>query len=218
MARRQPISPLRNSESLGRKAGRKPPRSITLIVCEGETEEAYFQAARRHFGLTSAEVAVAENTVGAAPISVVQCAETKCAELGSYDKVYCVFDRDGHESFGRARSKIAALASRKRTPLPIEEAISVPCFELWVLLHHERTDAPFARCADVVDAIRRRHLPDYRKADVGVSRQLVARVETAVRNADWLEARREANGDNPCTSVHRIIHRFQEAAEQQQTT
>ena len=215
MARRQPISPLRNGASLQRKSGRKPPRSITLIVCEGETEEAYFQAARRHFGLTSAEVVVAENTVGAAPISVVQCAETKCAEPGGYDKVYCVFDRDGHESFDRARSKIEALAGRRRAPLPIEAAISVPCFELWVLLHHERTDAAFARCQEVVDRIRHRHLPGYRKADATVSRQLVALIETAVRNADWLEALREANDGNPYTSVHRIIRRFREAAEQQ---
>jgi hypothetical protein len=140
MARRMPISKLRDRGSFRRTAGQKPPRSITLIVCEGETEQEYFEAARLKYGLTTAEIVLAENTKGAAPISVVACAEEKCAERGGYDQIYCVFDRDGHESFDRARARIATLAGRKNKPLPVRDAISIPCFEFWVLLHHERTD------------------------------------------------------------------------------
>ncbi len=51
-----------------------------MIVCEGETEEGYFDAARAHFNLTTAEVMIADNTKGPAPISVVDCAE----ELGIF--------------------------------------------------------------------------------------------------------------------------------------
>ena len=109
MMRRIPISKLRASGSFRRTAGRKPPRSITLIVCEGETEQEYFEAARIKYGLTTAEIILADNTIGPAPISVVECAEGKCAERGGYDKVFCVFDRDGHESFDRARKKIKTL-------------------------------------------------------------------------------------------------------------
>lgn len=120
---------IRGVRSLRRKPGRKPSRSITLIVCEGKTEQVYFNAARIHYGLNTAEVIVADNTVGSAPISVVQCAEAKSKERGGYDTIYCVFDRDGHESFGRARERIRALAGRNRNKLPIREALSIPCFE-----------------------------------------------------------------------------------------
>lgn len=211
MARRKPISPLRDKKSLHRVAGKKAPRSITLIVCEGETEEEYFQAARIHYGLTTAEVIVAPNTVGPAPISVVECAEKKCAEQGGYDQVFCVFDRDGHESFERARDKLSALANRKRNALPIGEAISVPCFELWVLLHFERTDAPFNRCNDVIARVRV-HLPGYQKADATICRQLVGSVGVALENADWLERRAADNAFNPYTSIHRVLEHFAQVA------
>jgi len=62
MARRTPISNLRGSGSFRRTSGQKPPRSITLIVCEGETEQEYFEAARIKYGLTTAEIILAENT------------------------------------------------------------------------------------------------------------------------------------------------------------
>ncbi len=205
MARRQPISTLRGRRSFRRRAGRKTPRSVTLIVCEGETEQEYFDAARIHYALSTAEVIVAENTVGSAPISVVQCAEKKCAERGGYDKVYCVMDRDGHGSFDQARVAIKTLAGRTRKPLPIEEAVSIPCFEVWVLLHFERADPPFTRCDDVIQRIRDKHMTNYEKADTAVVRQLMQRIDDAVANAEWLEGRAVTNNHNPFTSVHRVV-------------
>ncbi|TRZ65067.1 MAG: RloB domain-containing protein [Rhodocyclaceae bacterium] len=207
------ISKLRDSASFLRKPGKKPPRSITLIVCEGETEQQYFQAARIKYELTTAEILLAENTVGSAPISVVECAERKCAEPGSYDQIYCVFDRDGHESFDRARAKIKVLAGRKRNPLPIHEAVSIPCFEFWVLLHHEKTDSPFINCANVIDKVRI-HIPLYEKANAAISRKLMARVEVALENADWVEGRTAINDYNPYTSVHRVLRHFALVASQ----
>lgn len=217
MARRIPISKLRGSGSFRRTAGQKPPRSITLIVCEGETEQVYFEAARIKYGLTTAEAILAENTKGPAPISVVGCAEGKCAERGGYDRIYCVFDRDGHESFDRAREKIESLAGRKKKPLPIQEAISIPCFELWVLLHYEKTDAPFIHCANVIDRLRN-HMPGYEKADAAIARQIVARVADALGNADWLEARAVNNNYNPYTSVHKVLRHFETVAGQKENS
>ncbi len=198
---------------LQRRAGQKPPHSITLIVCEGETEQVYFDAVRIRYGLTRAEVMLDDNTEGAAPISVVRCAEKKCAEAGGYDQVFCVFDRDGHESFTRACEQVLALASRKDKPLPIKAIISIPCFELWVLLHFEKMDAPFDRCDDVVARVRT-HMLGYLKADTVISRQLMERVETAVSNAEWLEQQAATNNYNPYTSVHHVLRHFETVANQ----
>lgn len=210
MARHVPISAVRGSGSFRRPVGQRAPRSITLVVCEGETEQEYFEEARIRYGLTTAEIILAENTRGPAPISVVESAVAKCAERGGYDRIYCVFDRDGHESFDRARAKIRSLANRRRSPLPIHEAISVPCFEFWVLLHFERTDRPFNRCSDVIRRVRDLHMPGYQKADAVIARQLIARVQDAVGNADWVEARADSNDYNPYTSVHKVLRHFEQ--------
>jgi RloB-like protein len=179
-------------------------------VCEGETEQGYFEAARIHFQLTTAEVVVADNTKGAAPISVVECAEERAAEQGGYDTIFCVFDRDGHESFDRARTKIRRLASRSRNRLNMHEVVSVPCFELWVLLYFERTDRPFQRCADVIGQIRREHLNGYVKADDGVTKHLMLRVETALANARWLKGRTGIGEENPSTSVNAVMQHMKD--------
>lgn len=208
------ISKLRSHGSFRRRAGKKSPRSITLIVCEGETEQEYLRAARIHYGLTTAEIILAENTKGSAPISVVECAKEKSGEPGSYDKIYCVFDRNSHSSFDKARQTIRTMANRKKKPLPIEEAISIPCFEVWVLLHFERTDAPFDCCANVIDRVRN-HIPGYEKADNAIARQLIAHIDTAIEHAAWLEARAGNNDDNPYTSVQQILRHFKAVAGQE---
>ncbi|MHB1267794.1 MAG: RloB family protein [Acidithiobacillus ferriphilus] len=207
------ISKLRGINELKRRPGQKPPQSIILIVCEGETEQEYFKAVRTHYRLTGAEVVIAKNTKGSAPISVVECAEEKCAEPGGYDRVYCVFDRDEHESFARARSRIRSLAGRKRKPLPIEEAISIPCFEFWVLLHYEQTDSPSNRCDEMKDRVRR-HISDYQKADAATARRLMDKLAVALNNASWLENRGANNNNNPYTSVHKTILHLSEVARQ----
>lgn len=204
MARR----PLRTTRALLRQIGARPPRSITLIVCEGETEQAYFEAARVTHGLSTTEVVCADNTHGPAPISVVECAERKCQEVGGYDHVFCVFDRDGHESYQRARKRVQTLANRTKKPLPIRDVVSVPCFEFWVLLHLERTDKPFDRCADVIAHVRR-HQPGYKKADTATVAQLMPRLATAIANAEWVEQRSNETGSDSITTVHHIIRHFE---------
>ena len=199
------ISRLRGRSSFERKQGNRKPRSITLIVCEGETERTYFEAVRLLHGLRPAEVVVAENTHGSAPISVVECAEQKSKEVGGYDFIFCVFDRDTHESFSRAREKIKTLAGRSKKPLPIQEIVSIPCFEVWVLLHFERSDAAHSNCAAVIERIRDSYLPDYAKAESRTANKLMARIDEAIGSATWLEERAETNGWNPYTSAHRLM-------------
>lgn len=157
---------------------------------------------RRHLGLTAAEVIVAENNVGAAPISIVECAEKRAKEQGGYDHIFCVFDRDEHESFQRALARISLLAHRSRNALPVRATTSVPCFEIFVLLHFEQTDAPFKSCAHVIDRVRQ-HAPGYQKSNERTAAELMNRLEQALANAHWLAARE--TGGNPETSLHLLV-------------
>lgn len=206
------ISRLRGRGSFRRKQGHQKPRAITLVVCEGETERAYFEAARLHFRLPRTEVVVAESDEGTAPINVVDCAERKSAERGGYDQIFCVFDRDQHADFERARTRIRTLAARRARPLPMAEAVSIPCFEFWILLHYEKTDASFATCDEVIRRIRNQHVSGYTKADAAFCRSLMSRLNVALANADWLEARAQDNGYDPYTTAYEVI-RFLQAAE-----
>lgn len=207
MARRH-VSVIRRGPSFRRRPGSKPPRSITLIVCEGETEQAYFRAARQRYRLTTAEIVIADNTKGSAPESVVQLAEEKYRDDGGYDKVFCVFDRDSHESYQRARDRIVQLRTRTRNRIPIEDAVSLPCFEVWILLHYEQTDRPFNRCVEVIQRIRQAHIPGYEKANGEIAAALMERVDTALANADWLANRAEITNHNPFTAVQPVIRHF----------
>jgi len=68
-----------------------PRVSITLVVCEGETEQLHFQAVRLHLELTTAEVVIPDNDTDSAPISVVRLSEAKCREPGRIRQgVLCV--------------------------------------------------------------------------------------------------------------------------------
>jgi hypothetical protein len=209
---RRNVSFIRRGSSFRRRPGSKPPRSVTLIVCEGETEQLYFKAARQRYRLTSAEIVIADNTRGSAPESVVQLAEERYRDNDGYDKVFCVFDRDGHESYQRARDRVLHLRTRTKNPLPIDDAISFPCFEVWILLHYERTDRPFNRCTDVVQRIRQTHIQGYEKADEDVAGVLMDRVEVALANAEWLAARAQITNYNPFTAVQAVIRHLSNVA------
>lgn len=198
----------RRADSFRRRPGRRTPRPITLIVCEGDTERVYFEAVRASLGLSTAEVVIPDAASRSAPINVVNAAAAKAKERGGYDYICCVFDRDRHESFDRARRKLQDLARR----WTVREAVSIPCFEVWILLHHERTDAPFTQCDDVITRIRQ-HLPHYTKADAEIARGLINRITDALDNAHWLESRRATTGDNPSTSIHHLMQHLQALAD-----
>jgi hypothetical protein len=84
------------------------------------------------------------------------------------------------------------------------EVTSAPCFEIWVLLHFEQTDAPFVACQNVIHRVQT-HLPGYQKADPETVKQLLPQLEYAMTNAHWLSSRAGIADENPITSVHRVI-------------
>ena len=51
-------------------------------------------------------------------------------------------------------------------------------------------------------------MPEYEKADATVAGKLMAKVEDAIGNADWVEGRAENNAYNPYTSVHPVLKHF----------
>lgn len=204
-------------ELLRRKAQRKGADRL-LIVCEGsKTEPLYLGEIRQQLRLPSANVQVQPAVYGTEPLRIVEYAEHLFTQgqrafgihARSFDRVVAVFDRDEHHTYHAALQRIAALNGRlendERIKVPFEAVVSVPCFELWLLLHFEDVLAPLHR-EDAVARLRT-HLAGYAKgkgSHWGVTR---ARLDFATQRAEALVAsgHSAADGTQPYTNMHELV-------------
>ena len=207
-------------ELLRRKAQRQPAERL-LIVCEGsKTEPLYLGEIRQQLRLPSANVQVQPAAYGTEPIRIVEYAERLFTEgqraLGiharSFDRVVVVFDRDEHHSYHAALQRVAALNGRlendERVKVPFEAVVSVPCFELWLMLHFEDVFAPLQR--DEALARLRAHLAGYVKGQGSHWAATRDRLDAATGRANALVAAGHTaeEGTQPYTNMHELVHRL----------
>lgn len=196
----------RSVRSLQRKHGKRTGQRV-LVVCEGKrTEPAYFEALKNELKLTGVTVDVV-SPHGTAPNNVVDCAARKAKDATKngipYDRVWCVFDHDNHATYGSART-----SADKGT---IDTAVSVPCFEIWVLLHFQYSTRAFASGDQVIAELRKNScVPDYEKNDRWCWTKLVPKRDQAIKNAQKLEQFHKDNGNDPAetspsTGVHKLV-------------
>ena len=160
----------RAAGKLARKRGKRPPYPRILIVCEGKkTEPQYFEEIRIQNRVPSADVKIVHSEFGTQPRQVVDYAEMLFKKSKAYEHVYAVFDRDQHATYHDALTRAAALngalRNDERKPVSFTAIPSVPCFELWLLLHYANIQAYFER--DEIYRRLREHLPQYQKGARG---------------------------------------------------
>jgi hypothetical protein len=184
-----------------------------LIVCEGEkTEPEYFEGLKKACRLSSANITIVPGD-GNDPVSIVKHALAEYRK-GGYDRVFCVFDRDGHANYHEALDRAASSPPGKKGRL--EAVTSVPCFEIWVLLHFAYSTASFMKtgnksaCDNVINKVLV-HLPEYQKAMLGVFAKLQPHTDRAAIHADRLARHnRDTGSDNPATGVHELVKYLRE--------
>ena len=209
MSRRKP----RSARTYRRQEEIREPYDVVLIVCEGKkTEPEYFEGLKRAYRLSGANIKVVPGD-GNDPVSIVKHALAEYRK-GGYDRVFCVFDRDGHANYQQALDLVGNLPLGRKGKLVAIN--SVPCFEIWVLLHFDYSTAPFvvsggrSACDNVIAAIRR-HMPGYRKALEGLFEQLQPHVENALIHGPRLaQHNRDTGSDNPATKVHELVKYLRE--------
>jgi RloB-like protein len=198
----------RSAKTFARRAPTREPYDVVLIVCEGtKTEPNYLRGLRLAYSLSSTNIIILHGGV-TDPRSIVEFA---LSEMGKdpYDRVYCVFDRDGHQTYDEALSLIATSAEGRAGRLVA--ITSLPSFEVWLLLHFIFTSSPFAAtgsrsAGDNVMAELLKHMADYQKAHKGVFEALASRLNTAIANAKRLERHNRAAGtNNPHTKMHELV-------------
>ena len=157
-----------------------------LILCEGETEENYFNGLiyqpkyKRKFQSISIRVFKPKNH---SPYGMVKEAKRMIgiakSEKNPYDFVWVMFDKDGHakipEAFELART----------SPTEINIAFTIPCFEYFVLLHFDKTTEPFTKCDDVIHQIKKNWLPNYEKA-TNIFDILLPKKNDGLAHSEWV--------------------------------
>jgi hypothetical protein len=170
--------------------------------------------------LPSANVQVQPAAYGTEPLGIVEYAERLFTtgqralgiHAGSFDRVVVVFDRDRHHTYHAALQRVAArngrLQNDERVKVPFEAVVSVPCFELWLLLHFEDVFAPLHR--DDAVARLRAHLAGYAKGRGSHWDATRARLHDAMHPTEALAAAGStaADGMQPYTNMHELVHRL----------
>ena len=205
----------RKATELARHKARRKPYAKVLIVCEGEkTEPLYFEGLQDHYGLNSANVEICGEN-GTDPLSIFEHAKHRYGKErnagDSFDRVYCVFDKDTHSNY------IAVVDSIKSaTPKGVYFAIpSIPCFEYWFLLHFNYTTKPYNplphnSVCDQVIADLRNYMPEYAKGACNSFQILIEQLDFAKQNAARALSEAEAiHTDNPSTHVHELVEFLQ---------
>lgn len=207
----------RRSGAFERRSRNESERPRFLIVCEGaKTEPNYFEEARLAYRIGTAEIEICGKECGSAPMSVVEFAEKRYQERkGCYERVFCVFDRDSHESYDAALARVKARAADG-----FEAVYSIPCFEFWILLHFRESRKPYVKegnkspCAALLDDLEAEaDFAGYKKGATGVFNLLAGRLDDARKRANRLLADSENTGEvNPSTVAHRLVDALAELA------
>jgi len=205
----------RESKRLERKKAKRSAYEKVLIVCEGEkTEPNYFNELIQFYELNTANVAV-DGTSGSSPRSVyeraVKLSDNEAKKGDPYDRVYCVFDKDKHETYNETLKKI----SNKKPKGKFYYAVSIPCFEYWLLLHFKYTTSPYAAIpgSSVGHAALKdlkKHMPEYEKGSNNNFVKLINKLDFAKENA--AKSMNDAinnSTDNPSTNIHILIEYLQ---------
>lgn len=201
----------RRTTPLARPGPRFKELRRALVVCEDlKSSRRYLLDAAHHYRV-SRQVDV-EHCERTDPPGIVAEAVKR---QRSYDELYCVFDRNGHEGFDTALEE--ASRHQKITVIP-----SYPCFEFWLLLHFGFTDRPYmpagnrSACDRVIHTLREKDgMAQYAK---GAREPLFARLEpmlpAARRHAEQILARiDDPRNPNPSTHIHELLARLEALAQ-----
>lgn len=127
------------------------------------------------------------------------------------DEFWVCIDTDHHIGDSHLKGTVQALDDAAQSGFEI--AVSNPCFELWLLLHHEDvTDATAFPNADAVDQALKRRPGGYNKTAIREDMFPLSLVPDAIRRARALES----NPDDPKghwpetvgTRVYRLLERI----------
>ena len=120
----------KKARQLSRRAGVRSPKKTVYVFCEGEkTEQDYLRALRRSDRVVG-NVHIQVDPAAAAPKDLVMRAIKKIQDR-EVDECWCIFDVEAPDAHPNIESIV-----RTAEKHGVRIAVSNPCFELWLVLHH----------------------------------------------------------------------------------
>lgn len=150
----------------------------------------------------------AEEADGTSPENVLRSAKEKQKLFKDEGivQIYCLFDKDDcdDEKFKKVITQCQKAG--------FVEAVSIPCYEYWLLLHLKKTNQPFKDAQECCETFRAEYNKKFKtqyslkelKAKKSIFEDLKDNLDAAIANADSLAL--EENGC-PYTNMHKVIKR-----------
>ncbi|MBP8875497.1 MAG: RloB domain-containing protein [Neisseria sp.] len=199
---------IKNIKNHQRRVANRQPYERILIVCEGEkTEPFYFLELCKNLSLHTANVEITGDC-DSSPHSVFSKAkelfDDSKKQQNTFDRVYCVFDRDNHPDYLKT---INSISSQK--PKNIFSAVtSVPCFEYWLLLHFTYTTKPLSNALGAINELKN-FIPNYEKGNKKIFQTVKDSLDFALSNARRANSEAKKNyTDNPSTLVVDLVEKL----------
>lgn len=194
----------KRNTALKPRNSKRQENEVILIVCEGEkTEKNYLNQLKDFFSLSNVSINIISSK-NSSPLQVVKFAKEKSKE-NSYDKIYCVFDKDTHSNFDKAKQKCEKCK--------FEAIISNPCFEFWILLHFTYTTKSFVTnspCDELINICLKKYIKDYTK-NYNFTNIIQQNLDTAIANAKKANKEAEKNNyESSYTFMDKLAIKFKE--------
>lgn len=181
----------------------RPIKPLHLFICEDAKSSKFYMVG---LGKSHNINLKAENCYGTSPENILRAAEEKRAlfpDTGTAT-IYCLFDKDDCED---AKFKKVIATCKEKDIVP---AISVPCYEYWLLLHLKKTDKAFKDakecCEEFKNTYNKEFHTDYTikqlKSRKEIFEDLKDRLKSAIQNAESLNLDEK---ESPYTNMHEVI-------------
>jgi len=106
-----------------------------------------------------------------------------------------------------SKEKQDMIAEMQKNEPRVSFIVSEPCFEVWFLLHYDKSLCGIVTSDDAIRKLRR-HLPNYEKnkSVFSLDKNFESLVEDAIKNSKQVLAKREnVESGCPATTVHQIV-------------
>jgi hypothetical protein len=179
-------------------------KKTILIIGEGKSELSYFKDLKKENDLKFN----LEPKLGSDGSNYKSIFEKvlENADLGVYAHIFCLIDldyiikQDLLEDYEKEKN-ILLSNTQEGLVIVIE---SLPCFELWILLHFEKTQSTNVECKQLIDGKVKKHINDYTKAMSGLYSKIKDKQPQAMEYSKEIKKQRQKEIENTSNTFCRL--------------
>ncbi len=204
---------------MARQKNNKQTFKTLLLVVEGATEKIYFERLKALERYTT--IRIKPDLPKHSSLQSLLDYAKKEQKTGAYDYVWLVFDRDILFSQNLPKATLDLINNpEKLSGQGIDIADSMPCFEIWFLLHFCLPKMTYQNQDKLIEELYK-YIPNYCKKQEWLDKNdIYAKLKTnlniALQNAKQLRKRKETTDSEDCSmcNVDLLIEKIQELGKQ----